>query len=126
MLGQEATFTGSGTAAGSSISGNQLGWAPAVSPDAAAGAPFYGATAGPTVAPAGPGLGTNAAVLASDAPGLGPAQGATTASTNVFNAALTLDIPAFTVAGPYTGSLTITYLSIGPQSGGTVGTGGTF
>jgi hypothetical protein len=52
VSGQEANFTGSGTAAGFSIPGDQLGWVPA-----AVGSLLDGATLGPTVAPAAPGPG---------------------------------------------------------------------
>ncbi len=101
VTGQEANFTGSGSALGDFISGNQLGWVPSET------ALATGATLGPTVAPAAPGLGTTAAVLASAAPGGG-------VGTSTLSAALTLDIPATAVAGPYTGSMTITAVTTGP------------
>jgi hypothetical protein len=101
---QESAFTGAGTAAGSTIPGDQLGWAPtAVNPLVG------GATLGPAVAPGTSpnGLGDAAQVLASAAPGLG-------FGTNTLSASLTLDIPNGTRAGPYSGNLTITYLETGP------------
>jgi hypothetical protein len=104
VSGQDSGFTGSGTAAGRSISGDQLGWAPA-----AVGALQGGATLGGTVAPVSPGLGSSAAVLAAAAPGCG-------AGTNVLSASLTLAIPPSAAAGPYSGTLTITYVAAGPQN----------
>jgi hypothetical protein len=96
-------FTGSGTAAGATIAGDELGWTPT-----AVGTLVGGATLGPAVAPGtSPGLGDAAQVLVSAAPGSGT-------GTNVVDAALTLDIPASALAGPYTGDLTVTYLSAGP------------
>ncbi len=100
--GQESDFTGSGTAAGSTISGNQLGWTPTT-----AGPLQGGATLGPAVAPAAPGLGTSAAVLASAAAGTG-------FGTNVLSANLNLLIPSLQTAGPYSGSLTLTYVESAP------------
>jgi alpha-tubulin suppressor-like RCC1 family protein len=96
--GQASSFTGSGSAAGFTISGNQLGWTPA-----AVGPLQGGATLGPAVAPAAPGLGTTAGVLASAASGSG-------GGTNVLTANLDLLIPAAQQPGPYAGSLTITYV----------------
>jgi hypothetical protein len=101
VSGQEANFTGSGTAAGGSISGNQLGWAPTDTSLAT------GAVLGPSVTPASPGLGTTAAVLASAVPGGG-------VGTSGLGANLTLDIPATAIAGPYAGSMTITAVTTGP------------
>jgi hypothetical protein len=95
VSGQSADFAGSGTAAGSTISGNQLGWAPT---DTSLGT---GATLGGTVAPASPGLGTTAAVLAQAHAGSG-------AGTSALGANLTLAIPATALAGPYASSLTLT------------------
>jgi hypothetical protein len=95
VSGQESNFTGSGTAAGSTISGNQLGWVPT---DTSLGT---GVVLGSTVAPASPGLGTTAAVLAS-------ATAPNGAGTSVLGANLTLDIPASATAGPYAGVMTIT------------------
>jgi hypothetical protein len=98
---QDTAFTGSGTAAGSTIPGDDLGWTPG-------GTVSGGATLGPMVVPgASPGLQDAAQVLASAAPGSG-------VGTDSLSAALTLDIPAATSAGPYTSSLTITYLLTGP------------
>lgn len=95
VSGQESDFAGSGTAAGSTISGNQLGWVPTDT------ALATGATLGPTVTPASPGLGTTAAVLAQAHAGNG-------AGTSALGANVTLAIPASAKAGPYAGTLTIT------------------
>jgi Big-like domain-containing protein len=95
VTGQESTFNGSGTAAGSSISGNQLGWVPT---DTSLGT---GVTLGPTVTAASPGLGTTAGVLAQAAAPSGT-------GTSVLGANLTLAIPASAAAGPYAGTMTIT------------------
>ncbi len=95
VTGQESTFNGSGTAAGSSISGNQLGWVPT---DTSLGT---GVTLGPTVTPASPGLGTTAGVLAQAAAPNGT-------GTSVLGANLTLAIPASAAAGPYAGTMTVT------------------
>jgi hypothetical protein len=119
VYGQQANFAGSASAAGSAISGNQLGWAP-VAVDTLAD----GATLGPSVAPVSPGLGSVPGTLAYAGAGCG-------FGTNVLSAGLTLDIPAATVAGPYSGNLTITYIETQPpgvagcESVG-VGVGGTF
>ena len=102
VYGQEANFVGSGTAAGSTISGNQLGWTPT-----AVGSLVDGATLGPTVAPESPGLGSTPGRLAFAAAGCG-------FGTNVLGANLTLDIPPSALAGPYAGSLTITYIETQP------------
>ena len=104
VSGQEAAFAGSGTAAGQSIAGDQLGWSPA-----AVGTLGTGVTLGPLIAPGTSpgGLGDTGGVLFSATPGNG-------FGTNEANAALTLDIPTGQVAGAYAGSLTITYLSTGP------------
>jgi hypothetical protein len=102
VSGQDTAFTGSGTAAGATIPGDDLGWAPVCSTLAT------GATCGSTVAPgASPGLADAAQVLASAAPSGG------TGSSSL-SATLTLDIPATALAGPYTSTLTITYLEAGP------------
>jgi ABC-type phosphate transport system substrate-binding protein len=103
VLGQAADFTGSGTAAGVSISGNQLGWVPTASSFGA------GVTLGGTVAPAAPGLGTTAAVLASAPAGVGSGFGTSTLGAN-----LTLAITPQTLAGGYTGSLTVTAVTAAP------------
>jgi hypothetical protein len=104
VSGEEAAFAGSGTAAGYSIPGDELGWIPG-----AVGTLGTGVTLGPTVAPGTSpgGLGDTGGVLISATPGNG-------FGSNVANAALTLDIPAGQVAGSYAGSLTVTYLSVGP------------
>jgi Bacterial Ig-like domain (group 3) len=94
VTGQASGFTGSGTAAGGSIPGDQLGWAPAASLLAA------GATLGAVVPPRSPGLVSTAAVLALAPPGNG--FGATS-----LDPALTLAIPPTAPPGPYNGSLTI-------------------
>jgi hypothetical protein len=95
VSGQAADFTGNGTAAGASISGNQLGWTPTSD-----GALPPGVTLGGTVAPAAPGLGTAPAVLASAPAGSG-------FGTSTLGANLTLAIPATAAAGGYTSSLTV-------------------
>ena len=100
VSGQESNFTGSGTAAGGTISGDQLGWTPT-------GTPAGSATLGTAVAPASPGLGTTAGVLASATPGNG-------FGTSNLSANLLLDIPASAVAGPYTSTLTLTAVTTGP------------
>jgi alpha-tubulin suppressor-like RCC1 family protein len=98
VSGQDSGFTGSGSAAGSAIAGDQLGWAPI-----AVGSLQGGATLGGTVAPASPGLGSTAATLASAAAGDGY-------GTNVLSADLTLAIPPAAAPGPYTGTLTVSYV----------------
>ena len=95
VSGQAADFVGSGTAAGASISGNQLGWTPTT-----VGPLPQGVTLGAPVAPAAPGLGTTPALLAS-----APAGGGY--GTSTLGANLTLAIPATAAAGSYTGSLTV-------------------
>jgi hypothetical protein len=101
VSGQDTAFSGSGTAAGSTIPGDDLGWSPS-------GTVSGGAILGPTVAPgASPGLADAAQVLASAAPGSG-------SGTDSLSASLTLDIPTAALAGPYTSTLTITYLLTGP------------
>jgi hypothetical protein len=99
VSGQDsAGFTGTGTAAGGSFSGNQLGWVPT-----STGTLPQGVTLGGTVAPAAPGLGTTAATLASVHGGtIGNGYGTTSLGAN-----LTLDIPPTAPAGPYTSGLTI-------------------
>lgn len=101
VSGQVSNFTGSGTAAGKTISGNQLGWVPTDTSLAT------GATLGPTVTAAAPGIGTTAAVLASAVPGGGEV-------TSVLGATLNLIIPAGTEAGPYASTLTVTAVTTGP------------
>jgi hypothetical protein len=98
VSGQDTVFTGSGTAAGATIPGDDMGWAPTCATLAT------GAVCGATVAPGtSPGLADTAQVLASAAPGGG------TGSSSL-SAALTLNIPVTNLAGPYTSTLTITYL----------------
>jgi len=104
VSGQDSAFTGSGSAAGSTISANQLGWAPI-----AVGQLADGAVIGPTVAPVSPGLGTTAATLALAAPGCG-------FGTSVMSANLTLDIPSLAAPGPYGAIMTITAVTAGPQN----------
>jgi hypothetical protein len=113
VSGQESVFTGSGSATGSTMSGDQLGWVPEAL-DPLVG----GAALGPLVAPGTSpgGLGDTAAVLADADAGSG-------LGTNTLSADLTLDIPATALAGPYSGEITITYLDTGPQVAGTIGVG---
>lgn len=95
VSGQDGAWTGSGTAAGGTFSGNQLGWQPtdtALAP---------GVTLGTAVTAAAPGLGT-AAVLASAPHGLPNGYGTSTLGAN-----LTLLIPPTAPAGPYTSGLTV-------------------
>jgi ABC-type phosphate transport system substrate-binding protein len=101
VSGQAADFTGNGTAADASISGNQLGWTPTGT------SLGTGVTLGGTVAPAAPGLGATAAVLASAPAGTG-------AGTSKLGADLTLAIPSEAVAGDYTGALTVTAVTALP------------
>jgi hypothetical protein len=104
VYGQVSPFTGSGPATGATIPGDQLGWTPtAVSPLVG------GATLGPPVAPGTSpnGLGDTAQELAHAPNGQGLGE-------NTLSASLTLDEPAITRAGPYSASLSITYLDIGP------------
>jgi hypothetical protein len=109
VSGQESNFTGSGTAATGTISGNALGWTPTVVGSLAGNALLGAAVApsGANTASTGPGLGTTAAVLAQAHAGNG-------FGTNVLSANLLLDIPAAALAGPYAGSLTITYVVSNP------------
>ncbi|MBO0836307.1 MAG: Ig-like domain repeat protein [Actinobacteria bacterium] len=102
VSGQDSPFMGSGPASGFSIPADQLGWIPT-------GFFTGGATAGPPVLPGTSpgGLGDTPHLLASAPAGQG-------LGTNVLTAALNLDIPAGTTAGPYTSDLTITYLESGP------------
>ena len=105
VSGQDSNWTGSGTAAGATISGNALGWAPTSSTTPLT----QGVTLGPVVPPNGPGLGTAAAVLASVHAGTGNGFGTTTLGAN-----LTLAIPSGQAAGPYNSGLTITAASTNP------------
>ncbi len=104
VLVQESMFTGSGSAAGFTMSGDDLGWVPI-----AVSTLTGGVTLGPTVAPGTSpgGLGDTGAVLAEALPGSGY-------GTSTFSANLTLDIPEAARPGPYAGSLTITYIDAGP------------
>lgn len=101
--GQESAFTGSAAAAGATIPGGQLGWTPT-----AVQTLQDGASLGSHVAPVTPGLGSTAATLALAPPGCG-------VGTNVLSASLTLAIPPAAAAGPYLGSMTITFLTAGPS-----------
>jgi hypothetical protein len=114
VSGQESSFIGTGVAAGDTISGNQLGWTPDIVSGNQPGLTSYvlwwprvGVTPGPPVAPADPGLGTKAAILASAEEGAG-------FGTYVLSASVVLDIPPSTAGGPYGGSLTITAVEAGP------------
>jgi hypothetical protein len=108
VTGQTADFTGSsGTpTAGITIAGNQLGWTPNTGETWATSGPAE-ATIGSMVAPAGPGLGTAAATLAS-----APAGG----GVGTFDASALLDllIPNGTRAGNYSSTLTITAVTSAP------------
>ena len=101
VSGQSADFNGSGTAAGGSIAGDQLGWVPTAT------ALGRGVALGPAVNPASPGLDTTPAILADAAAGGG--YGTSTLAAN-----LTLAIPAAAPAGPYSGSLTVTAVTANP------------
>jgi sortase (surface protein transpeptidase) len=100
VRGQVSDFTGSGTAAGSVISGNQLGWTPF-------GTVTGGATLGRRVDPGSPGLGSIPAVLASAAAGSG-------FGTDTVSAKLLLDVPATAPVGIYNVILTITCVESAP------------
>jgi hypothetical protein len=96
VYGQASVFAGSGTAAGSTISGGQLGWTPTATTLGT------GVLLGGTVVPGSPGgLGTTPAVLAF-------ATASNGYGVSSLGANLTLDIPATVAAGPYTGALTVT------------------
>jgi hypothetical protein len=101
VSGQAADFTGSGTAAGSTVSGNQLGWMP-TDVSLATGVTLRG-----TVTPAAPGLGSTAAVLASAPSGSG-------FGVSIVRATLTFAIPAMAEAGDYTSLLTVTAVTSAP------------
>jgi len=101
VSGQAADFTGSGTANGSTISGNLLGWVPI---GACLGT---GATFGAAVGPGAPGLGTTAAILASAHAGTG-------FGTCRMDANLTLAIPAAARPGDYASMLTVTAVTAFP------------
>jgi hypothetical protein len=104
VSGQESVFAGSGSAAGATISGDALGWQPV-----AVDLLTPGASLGPVVAvntnPGG--LGDTGSVLAFADSGSGT-------GTNTLSASLFLSISSSVLAGPYSGSLTITYLTTGP------------
>ena len=101
VSGQSTEFTGSGTAAGSTIPGNQLGWVPTAT------ALGDTVTLGAPVVPASPGLGTTPATLASAPAGHG-------FGTSTLGANLTLAIPAPAAAGAYTAGLTVTAVTSVP------------
>jgi hypothetical protein len=103
VSGQDGPWTGTGTAAGGTFTGGQLGWVPTDTALAPA------VTLGGTVAPVTPGLGTTAATLASVHAGVGNGYG-----TSTLGADLTLDIPATAPAGPYTSGLTISAVTTNP------------
>ena len=104
--GQATDWTGSGAAAGATISGNQLGWMPT-----STGTLPQGVILGSPVTPASPGLGSTPAELASAPPGAGNGYG-----TSEFGADLTLVIPQTptpAAAGSYTTALTISAVESG-------------
>jgi hypothetical protein len=108
VSGQDSNWTGSGTAAGASFSGNQLGWTPTNT-----GTLPQGVTLGPPVPPGtSPGLGSNPQVLASVHAGIG--NGFTGPTGATFGANLALAIPAGQAAGPYTSGLSITAVDTNP------------
>jgi hypothetical protein len=96
---QVSDFAGSGSAAGLTIPADQLGWVPA-------GTLASGAVLGAPVQPGSPGL-ASAAVLASAAAGQGT-------GTSRLSADLTLEVPLTIHEGPYTGTMTITFITTGP------------
>jgi hypothetical protein len=103
VSGQDSAWTGTGTAAGGTFTGDQLGWVPtdtALAPAVTLGSP---------VTAAAPGLGTTAATLASVHAGLGNGYGTSTLGAN-----LSLVIPATAPAGPYTSGLTISAVTSNP------------
>jgi hypothetical protein len=102
VSGQDGAWTGTGTAAGGTFLGSQLGWTPtdtALAPAVTLGSP---------VNPVTPGLGT-AATLASVHAGLGNGFG-----TSKLGANLALVIPPTAPAGPYTSGLTISAVTSNP------------
>jgi hypothetical protein len=102
VSGQDGAWTGTGTAAGGTFLGSQLGWTPtdtALAPAVTLGSP---------VNPVTPGLGT-AATLASVHAGLGNGYG-----TSKLGANLALVIPPTAPAGPYTSGLTISAVTSNP------------
>jgi alpha-tubulin suppressor-like RCC1 family protein len=104
VSGQATAWTGTGTAAGATIPGSQLGWTPTYS-----GRLPLGASLGPVVFPVSPGLGSTPALLASARAGDPNGYGTTTLGAN-----LNLLIPPAQAAGSYTGDLTITAVSSAP------------
>jgi hypothetical protein len=104
VAGQVSNWTGSGAAAGATISGNQLGWQPT-----STGTLPQGVSLGSAVDPANPGLGTTPAVLASVHSGVGHGFG-----TAKLGADLSLLIPATQEAGPYSAFLTISAVDAEP------------
>jgi phosphate ABC transporter phosphate-binding protein len=101
VSGQESSFAGSGTAAGSTIPGNQLGWTPIAITLGG------GANLGAPVGPADPGMGTTPATLAYAEAGSG--YGTSTLGANLY-----LAIPPTAAAGPYLGTLTVTAVTTYP------------
>jgi hypothetical protein len=103
VSGQDGDWTGTGTAAGGTFTGDQLGWTPTDTALAPA------VTLGSAVTAANPGLGTTAATLASVHAGLGNGFG-----TSTLGADLSLVIPPTAPAGPYTSGLTISAVTSNP------------
>jgi hypothetical protein len=103
VSGQDGAWTGTGTAAGGTFTGDQLGWTPTDTALAPA------VTLGSAVTPVSPGLGTTAATLASVHAGLGNGFG-----TSTLGADLSLVIPPTAPAGPYTSGLTISAVTSNP------------
>jgi phosphate ABC transporter phosphate-binding protein len=101
VAGQVSDFTAAGTNPDIPISGNQLGWMPTSTTLAS------GAILGGTIAPAAPGLGTTAAILASAKAGTG-------LGTSTLGATLTLAIPPTNPSGAYSGVLTLTAVAAFP------------
>jgi hypothetical protein len=104
VTGQDTTWSGSGTANGSTIPGDQLGWTPTSS-----GTLPQGVALGSPVSPVSPGLGSIPAVLASAPSGNGNGYGTTSLGAN-----LTLTIPVTQQPGPYAGSLVISAVAANP------------
>jgi hypothetical protein len=103
VSGQDGAWTGTGTAAGGTFSGSQLGWTPtdtALAQGVQLGSVVTGGSTG--------GLGT-AAALASVHAGMGNGSGTSTLGAN-----LLLAIPSTAPAGPYTSSLTISAVTSNP------------
>jgi hypothetical protein len=103
VSGQDIAATGSSTAVGGTISGNQLGWTPTSTTSPLP----QGVTLGGSVVPASPGLGTTPAVLALVQGGLYNGYGTTTLGAN-----LILAISTPQAAGRYTSGLSITSVSV--------------